>query len=109
MVFKVTKRTIKRTILEMVLQISSGKFKNGKSKGGQNYRKRSTLASRYDAMLISGVQSRCRANSAPIRQSGPDSGLGLQVKVRKAFGLLLLRSEAVACGVASLQMRGTQH
>ena len=37
---------------------------------------------------------RCRANSAHIRQSGPDSGLGFQVKGRETFKVFPLRSEA---------------
>jgi len=37
--------------------------------------------------------SRCQVNSARVRQSRPDSGLDLQVKVLKPFKLFPLRSE----------------
>ena len=39
---------------------------------------------------------RCRANSAQMRQSRLDSGLGIQVKVLKPFWMFSLRSAAVS-------------
>jgi len=44
--------------------------------------------------------SRCRANSAQIRQSRPDSGLGLSHFLAKVFKLFPLRSAADLCSQA---------
>jgi hypothetical protein len=44
------------------------------------------------------VASRCRANTAHIRQSRPDSGRGVQVKAFKLFKLFHICSEAFSMG-----------
>ena len=44
-----------------------------------------------------GQLDRCRANMQPVRQSGPDSGLSLQVKVLEMFQVV---SSSLGCGEA---------
>jgi len=44
-----------------------------------------SLKSMFDQDLALVVRVRCRVNMAHIRQKGPDSGLGFQVKMLKTF------------------------
>ena len=48
---------------------------------------------------------RCRANSAHVRQSWPDSGHGFRVTVSQSFRLLPLRSAAVGSGRRRIKNR----
>ena len=72
----------------MVVQIKSGKRENGKSFWDNLYRKRSTgIRSGLRNVDVEedgnhpNLGQSCRANSAHLRQSRPDSGLGLQAEV----------------------------
>ena len=78
-----------RLLYHLTLGLRVIKKKESQYRGLDNPEFRPVPSLAIQAGTLFSSLPRCRANSAHIRQSMPDSGLGFQVKVLKTFKLLI--------------------
>jgi len=93
-----------RSACLMMTLIKSYRFPENRRTGAQSRQtgKRARNLARTMMMKADRLSMSCRANSAHIRQTGPECGPGLHVKVIKTFKFFPLRSEPenrfLSCG-----------